>query len=363
MAQDVGTDVVNGIFNLLKIDAEWSAPISRGFSWWGHRLRQRIWSTPPYDDRGIVIHRVYAVTDAVRDIKVSQTAADIALSPLGTLAIGSAKIFDPGEQVIRLWTSATVHAEVAPWMTPLLASYAILQVIEAERTAELVADATQGVINRTSHPTSGMRQTPDEMLNVLDIGFRPMGQKKSPWNGNDELLKISDALNATNCFCMGDTTGLTVEFQFGQDTSMMRIISTENHPSIGSGVGMFFQIPIFGSQESACMIAGALNRAEEHTKSPSHLIGSWCAKTLGNRSVPAFVTFLPTALYKPGLLTSLTYSAVNRARWVAGFLEPNTRPENVGRLILRRLSIETSDSGSASLNDCPSSEFLRQRAG
>ena len=114
---------------------------------------------------------------------------------------------------------------------------------------------------------------------------------------------------------------------------------------------MFFQIPIFGSQESACMIAGALNRAEADTKSPSHLIGSWCAKTLGNRSVPAFATFLPTALYKPGLLTSLTYSAVNRARWVAGFLEPNTRPENVGRLILRRLSIETSDSGSASLND------------
>jgi hypothetical protein len=339
MAQDVGTDVVNGIFDHLKIDAEWSTPIRRGFAWWGHRLRQRIWSTPAYDDRGIVIHRVYAVTDAVRDVKVSQTEVDVALSSPGTLAIGSAKIFNQKEQVIRLWTSATVHKEVAEWMTSLLASYAILQVIEAERTAELVADMIQGAIDQTAHPTSGTRQTPDEMLNVLDLVFRPMGQKKSPWNGNDELLKISDALNTTDCFCMGDTTGLTAEFQFGQDTSMMRIIGTENHPSIGSGVGMFFQIPILGSRESASMIAGALNRTEADGKAPSHLIGSWCAKALGDRSVPAFATFLPTALYKPGLLTSLAYSAVSRARWVAGVLEPNTEPENVVKLMFRRLGI------------------------
>ena len=280
MTQDVGNDVVNGIFNHLKIDAEWSAPIPRGFAWWGHRLRQRIWSTPAYDDRGIVIHRVYAITDAIRDVKVPQTQVDVALSPLGTLAIGAAKVFATKENVVRLWTTATVRREVAEWMTSFLASYAIIQVIEAETTSAPTADMVKGVVDQTSHPTSGTRQTPDEMLGVLDAAFRPIGQKNSPWNGSNEFQQIAERLNTSNCFCTADSTGLAAEFQFGQETSMMRLISTENHPVIGSGVGMFLQIPVWGSEESASKIAGALNRAEANGQCPSHLIGSWCSKNL-----------------------------------------------------------------------------------
>jgi hypothetical protein len=339
MTQDVGNDAVNGIFNHLKIDADWSVPIPRGFAWWGHRLRQRIWSTPAYDDRGIIIHRVYAITDAIRDVQVSQTEVDVALSPLGTLAIGTAKIFDPKEKAVRLWTTATVHKGVAEWMTSLLASYAILQVIEAETTAGRASDMIKGVVDQTPHPTSGARQSPDEMLSVLDAAFRPIGQKNSPWNGCDEFQQIAGRLNTSNCFCTADSTGLTAEFQFGQETSMMRLISTENHPVIGSGVGMFLQIPISDSEESASKIAGALNRAEANGQAPSHLIGSWCSKTFGDRSVPAFATFIPTALFRPGLLSSLVYSATARARWVGRFLEPNTEAENVVGLMFRRLGI------------------------
>jgi len=53
-SSDAGDDLVKGTFQQLKIDDEWSISIERGFTWWGHRLRQRAWSTPGYDDDGIV---------------------------------------------------------------------------------------------------------------------------------------------------------------------------------------------------------------------------------------------------------------------------------------------------------------------
>ena len=78
----------------MKIYDEWSTSIRRGFAWWGHRLRQRIWSTSGYDDEGNVIHRVFVVSDLVRDIRLGQSDVDRLLGPMGALALGSARVFD-----------------------------------------------------------------------------------------------------------------------------------------------------------------------------------------------------------------------------------------------------------------------------
>ena len=49
---------------------------------------------------------------------------------------------------------------------------------------------------------------------------------------------------------MGDRTGLTAEFPFASTTSMMQILTEEENPVIGSGVGIFLQIPLWGSAAS-----------------------------------------------------------------------------------------------------------------
>ncbi len=286
----------------------------------------------------MVIHRVFAVSDLVRNVRKDQSHVDHILGPLNALAIGSAMVFDPKEKVIRLWTAVTVHAEIVAWMTRLFSSLAVIQAIEAEARAEIIAEMVEGDLDCSAHPSSGERPEADEMMTVLDNVFRPMGQRPSPWNGSEELDEIRAILNGSNCFSMGDSTGLTAEFSFASRTSMMQIITDEENPVIGSGVGMFLQIPLWGSAESAAMIAGALNRAEANRQAPSHLIGSWCSKTIGDQSLPAFASFIPTGLYKPGLLTNLMYSAASRAQWVGQFLNPDDEPADVVDVVSRRFT-------------------------
>lgn len=333
---DLGDDVVKGIYQNLDIDKEWSTPIARGFAWWGHRFRQRIWTTPGFNDDGIVIHRLFAVTDAVCDIQIPQNSVDLLLSSLGELAIGSALVFSPPEKVIRLWSSVTIHQDISPWMGRLFASFAIIQLIEAEQKSEAIAKLVDGKIDQTSHPTSGHRGKPDQMLTILDAVFRPKGSKPSPWMGNPELVQIKNILNSSNSFSMVDEDGLTAEFQFGNATSMMRILASEPHPIIGSGVALSLNIPMWGTKEDAAQIAGALNRAEADRQSMGHLLGSWFGKTVGDKSIPAFSFFVPAALYQPGLLTNLVFSFAARARWVGSMLNPGSTRADVLKIVSKR---------------------------
>jgi hypothetical protein len=333
-ANDIGLDAVKGIHDALKIDDEWSSWDDRGFEWWGHRLRQRVWATPGYNDDGIVIYRVYAVSDFIRNVKKTQREVDALLSQFNSLAVGSAMVYDPSQRKVQLWSAAMVHEDIAGWMTNILASFTIIQAADAANRAAIIAPILDGEID-----ASGKREEPDEMLTIIETMFLPQGQVSSPWYGNDELVQICEMLNQSNCFSMGDENGLTAEFQFGDQTSMMRVITDEPNPLIGSGVGMFLHLPMWGTFDDAAAIAGALNRAEANNKTLSHLMGSWCAKTVGENSMPAFATFIPTALHKPGLLTNLMFSAAGRAMWAGKFLNPDSEPADVMSIVGERFGL------------------------
>jgi hypothetical protein len=331
---DTGFETVKAIHKALQIDEEWSAWRGRGFEWWGHNLRQRVWSTRGYDDDGITIYRIYAVSDCIHNVKKSQREVDALLSPINALAVGSAMIYDPSQKKVQLWSAAMIHEEIASWMTDLFSSVTVLQAGEAWSRAEAVAQLLGGDVD-----SSGGRQEPDEMLNIAEAVFLPHGQDPSRWAGNDELVQICEMLNQSNCFSMGDDNGLTAEFPFGDETSMMRVLTDEPNPSIGSGVGMFLHLPLWGTFEDAAAIAGALNRAEANNKVQSHLIGSWCAKTMGESSMPAFATFIPSALHQTGLLMNLMFSAAGRAMWAGTFLNPDSEPANVMSIIAERFGL------------------------
>jgi hypothetical protein len=64
--EDLGIQTVQNIYQDLQIDQKLSVKGESGFTWWGHRLAQRIWADPPLEDREIVITRVHAETDFLK---------------------------------------------------------------------------------------------------------------------------------------------------------------------------------------------------------------------------------------------------------------------------------------------------------
>ena len=44
--EDVGPQVIDYLFRSLQIDPKWSIRESRKFTWWGHRLAQKVWADP-----------------------------------------------------------------------------------------------------------------------------------------------------------------------------------------------------------------------------------------------------------------------------------------------------------------------------
>jgi hypothetical protein len=66
LKEDLGNQIVENFYQDLQIDPKLSVKGERGFTWWGHRLAQRIWADPPLEDREIAITRVHAETDFLK---------------------------------------------------------------------------------------------------------------------------------------------------------------------------------------------------------------------------------------------------------------------------------------------------------
>ena len=67
-AGDVGPQVLDFMFEEMRIDTEWSIREGRILTWWGHRLAQRIWAEPIRLDDGHEIVRVHAQADVLRHV-------------------------------------------------------------------------------------------------------------------------------------------------------------------------------------------------------------------------------------------------------------------------------------------------------
>ena len=47
-----GEAVVQRLYQMMQIDDKWSTRNGAGFTWWGHRLAQRVWADAERHDQG-----------------------------------------------------------------------------------------------------------------------------------------------------------------------------------------------------------------------------------------------------------------------------------------------------------------------
>ncbi|UHJ57094.1 hypothetical protein LT337_09850 [Mycolicibacterium fortuitum] len=336
---DVGTWMVDSLYQQLMVDDQWAVRRERGFTWWGYRLAQHIEVEPPVHDRGLDLCVLRIWTDVARNVSGSDTAA--VLAQVNNQATLNALVWDPSVGTITECCSVTVHQDNAAWMSKVLATAAVLQNTAAHSRAHPLARACDGQPAETQHPRSGPRPDMDDMLNVPSEVIAPKGQEPSHFVGTPcteiEPFLVAHA-GQTQWFGSADETGATVEVPFTgarpmmfQDrdsadtrleTALVRVFTDTPHPEAGNGALVITQLPLAPGTDRSNLLANELNRAEAAggLNNPP-LLGAWSPDMFSdNGNGVAFCSFIPNLLAMPMILNNWVLYQATRATWACEFL-------------------------------------------
>jgi hypothetical protein len=175
------------------------------------------------------------------------------------------------------------------------------------------------------------------MLNIIEHSYAPLGQEVPAWANSVEFEEAAAFFNKSNSFSTADKAGLTAEFAWGENqTSMMTSVLDQPHPQLGNGVLTLLHLPLSLESEASATLAGRLNQLEVNSVTRAHLLGAWCVEEVGGSHTGVFVSFIPNAMYKPGLLPQILFTMGIRAGWAATVLEPNAKSGSVIDIVSRR---------------------------
>lgn len=324
---DLGPKVVAYVYKTLQVDERWSVREPRGFTWWGYRLAQRVWAEPARDISGDLTVCLHAETDLLRNVALSKDPSKD-LTAFNGMTSFSAFVWDPDNHRVMLHCTAYVHPQVE-WIETIFSNAVIMQNIEAHSRAHGLRELIGGDLALSSHPKNGDRPQMDDMLNVAEKVVIPIGQKESPFAGQD-LMALLNSKPAPWALATGDATGLTAEIPFRDavpavvraaagskedvGTGLLRVFTTERHPSLGSGALLTLQLPVRFKAGKAADEAQALNRAESQQWTNFPLLGAWSVDPQSDDGV-AYVSFIPSAFRRPGLLEAMCWYMAGRCRW------------------------------------------------
>jgi hypothetical protein len=302
--------------NQLQVDAQWSLRTERGFTWWPTQHAQTIEFTREVKGPDGATGSCVAVrTEVLCDLELTDSAAvavnDLAKAGAYTM---SGLVYDAATRRLDLCSSVLVHEDTREWLQLLVSVAAVLQIAEAQGMATTLvkhygvraSEATSG------HPTSGTRTTPDEMASIAQAVVIPMGQEPCAWTASefkdvvDQCMQRPPSLLAT-----GDGTGYTVEFPYGNVSSLCEATSDQPHHFLGNGlrVTQSFSTPDLGDVDGA-KAALELNCSELAATPMGYGFGSYFYR----EGLLRFSTFFPNFIHKPGLLPNLYFASAQRAR-------------------------------------------------
>lgn len=321
---EVGAWLVDNLYQQLMVDDEWAVRRERGFTWWSYRLAQHVEVAPPVHDDGLDLCTVRIWTDVVVDAHAAADPA-AALAELNSQATLNSLVWNPLDATISECCSVTVHQDNAGWMSKILATAAVLQIAAAHNGARSLAEVCGGRPAQTEHPSSGIRPSADDMLNVPLAVIAPAGTAPSKFVG-EPCLAIEPFLveYAARKQWSGsaDAVGATIEVPFAGATALVQVITTAPHPAAGNGALVLTRLPVSPGTDRAMVIANELNRREAGgglTTAP--LLGSWCPDFLSeDGNGLAFCTFLPNLLAGPHVLKNWVLYQSTRVAWAQSFL-------------------------------------------
>jgi hypothetical protein len=322
LKEDLGNQIVENIYQDLQIDPKLSVKGERGFTWWGHRLAQKIWADPPLEDREIAITRVHAETDFLK-YPEPKAKIDNYLARKMMMASLNGYVVCGGKGRIKLRCNAFIHGENQMWLKRLFGLAAIMQMVDAETAVKNISQMLKLEPDYSCHPQSGLRKEPDGTLKIVDQLVIPEGQRPFDRIGEAQLSFVSEFLNSQNIPSTIGETILSGYVPFGRDISLLYITTYEVHPELGHGVLIRLFLPPEDIR-SIAQINGSLvmdmNADEQKQSLTGHFIGSWCLGS-GEKGVETlvFVTFIPAIACTPNVFTNMVFSALGHNTWAEGY--------------------------------------------
>jgi len=105
--------------------------------------------------------------------------------------------------------------------------------------------------------------------------------------------------------------GFTVEFPYGEQSSLCQTMADQPHPRYGNGLLLLQSFPVaVESDIEGARLALSFNSDELTVKPFGYGFGSYAYR----QNTLHFTSFFPNALYRPGMLPNIYFSCAQRAR-------------------------------------------------
>ena len=296
----------------LRVDEQWSYLLPTGFSWWADEYAQTVEMVReekgPNGETGYLL---CVRTELLRDLDLTETAlAEINALPMRCASLAG-PVYDAEARRLDLWSLIRVTDDNGSWIRFLLAAAAITQLAEARVLGPVLAEAVGALPAKSDHPEGGRRPVPDEMAFAAAI-FANSGDATCAWSEAEFRDTVAENMNRPPArAASAGPAGFSVEFPFGQRTSLCRVSGDQPHPLYGNGLLVLQSFPVPAESEAdGVKLALSLNAADLTHRMTGYGLGSYVYAD----GTIHFTAFIPNALHKPGLLPNLYFSCAARAQ-------------------------------------------------
>ena len=331
MNPDPGPRFVDDLFARLLIDDAWALRDDRSFSWWPHRVVQRVRAEEAVGENDAAGSRVHVETDVLFAEAITLRQAGV-LADLLRYPPLSSLVVDREDGVVRLWSAVLVTKETAPVALGFLSASAALQAIYAEGGREGLEDELGLPAATSEHPRSGARPHPDGMLELLKARIAPEGAKASRFTDPSDWIGAAAALQPFGARAEASPRGLDARLPFldplegthplgPRASALLQGRHAERHPEMGTGVFLRLFLPADAAPATAD-VALNLNAKEREVPFAIDATGAWTLESpettfalaaVGGKPRLCYVRFVPNALHLPGLLPALAADMARRA--------------------------------------------------
>ena len=311
---NTGAETIEWLYSeQLKVDPEWSVHTPTGFQWWADKNAQTIEVIGDYDGQdGNTGYLISVRTDFLRSLELNERALTVINTVLMPFSSMAGPVYYPETRTLSLCSLISVHEGIKAWMNPFISVAATLQIGEARIMADMMSEVLGAEPAISGHPENGERPEPDELAEVIATLVAPRGKQPCQWPVAEFTSAVKQYMQQPPSLMATDGgLGFTVEFPYGDDSSLCRISGHQSHPRYGNGLFLLQSFPVAKlSDAEGAELALMLNREDLVQKPNGYGFGSYVYRD----SMIHFTSFFPNFVYRPGLLPNIYFSSAQRAR-------------------------------------------------